>query len=176
MTRNATSTSFSETDPYRELGVETGADQRTIRAAYHAHARVRHPDMGGDAAAMARINAAYELLKDRKRRAAFDAERRGGPNGAPAAGGWAHSSGQPSWTGAAGPPPGRPSGPVLDFGIFAGWSLGEIVRRDPGYLAWLSDRREGEPYVAVIERLLAPLREAAKPAPPADRAARRFWR
>jgi hypothetical protein len=30
--------------------------------------------------------------------------------------------------GAAGPPPGRPSGTVLNFGRYAGWSLGEVAR------------------------------------------------
>ena len=55
-------------DPYAELGIDAHADQRTIRRAYHARARLRHPDKGGNAAAMARINAAYELLKDSRRR------------------------------------------------------------------------------------------------------------
>ena len=31
--------------------------------------------------------------------------------------------------GAAGPPPGRPSGTVLNFGRYAGWSLGEVARQ-----------------------------------------------
>jgi hypothetical protein len=43
---------------------------------------------------------------------------------------------------------------VLDFGIFAGWSLGEILRRDRGYLVWLRAHPEGKPYVAEIEKLL----------------------
>ena len=34
----------------------------------------------------------------------------------------------PDGHGAAGPPPGRPSGSVLNFGRYAGWSLGEIAR------------------------------------------------
>ena len=33
--------------------------------------------------------------------------------------------------GAAGPPPGNPSGTVLNFGRYAGWSLGEIARQRP---------------------------------------------
>ena len=39
--------------------------------------------------------------------------------------------------GAAGPPPGRPSGSVLNFGRFSGWSLGEIARHDIEYIEWL---------------------------------------
>ena len=45
--------------------------------------------------------------------------------------------GSPDGLGAAGPPPGDPSGPVLNFGRFAGWSLGEIARRDLDYIEWL---------------------------------------
>ena len=34
---------------------------------------------------------------------------------------------EPDGLGAAGPPPGRPSGSVLNFGRYAGWSIGEIA-------------------------------------------------
>ena len=152
-------------DPYRELGVARGADQRTIRAAYHARARARHPDMGGDAGAMARINAAYDLLRDARRRADFEtreASRAGDSAAHGHARGWGGGAKVPPWTGSAGSPPGRPSGPVLDFGIFAGWSLGEIARRDPGYLVWLADQREGKVYLEKIEEIIAPMREAAR--------------
>jgi curved DNA-binding protein CbpA len=37
----------------------------------------------------------------------------------------------------AGPPPGRPFGPVLRFGRYDGWSLGEIAGVDRPYLEWL---------------------------------------
>ena len=36
--------------------------------------------------------------------------------------------------GAAGPPPGRASGTVLNFGRYAGWSLGEVARSDVEYI------------------------------------------
>ena len=100
---------------------------------------------------MARINEAFELLRDPRRRAAYDAEH--------AVAARQRLADNPPWTGAAGPPPGRPSGAVLDFGLFAGWSLGEIARHDPGYLVWLAERREGRPYLAAIERYLAPMRQ-----------------
>jgi curved DNA-binding protein CbpA len=57
-------------------------------------------------------------------------------------------------TAGAGPPPGRPSGSVLQFGRHLGWSLGEIARVDPGYLEWLEGRREGRPYLDEIDELL----------------------
>jgi hypothetical protein len=55
-----------------------------------------------------------------------------------------------------GPPPGRRQGPVLEFGIYAGWSIGEISRRDRGYLEWLRDRPEGAEVRAEVTRLLDP--------------------
>lgn len=57
-------------------------------------------------------------------------------------------------TGAAGPPPGRPSGSVLRFGRFAGWSLGEIAGRDVDYLEWLDRMPIGRPYRDEIDALL----------------------
>ncbi len=147
-------TSRQSVDPYRELGVDPSADDRAIRAAYHRKARASHPDLGGDDQAMARVNSAYDILKRQGPRAEHDL---GHPSGGdPTAGPKA-----PPWTGAAGPPPGRPSGARLDFGIFAGWTLGEIARHDPGYLVWLAERQEGKPYREAIERMVAPLREAS---------------
>ena len=143
-------------DPYHELEVDPRADLVAIRRAYHAKARIHHPDRGGDQAAMTRLNVAYEVLRDPTRRRKHDASRHRHGRPAPP---------PPPWTGAAGPPPGRPSGPVLDFGIFAGWSIGEIARYDPGYLVWLSEHREGKPYLAAIERVVAPMREAARVRP-----------
>ena len=57
-------------------------------------------------------------------------------------------------TGAAGAPPGNPSGSVLNFGRFAGWSLGEIARRDLEYLEWLDRMPIGRPYRVEIDEIL----------------------
>jgi hypothetical protein len=56
--------------------------------------------------------------------------------------------------GAAGVPPGNPSGSVLTFGRYAGWSLGEIGRRDPEYLEWLDRVPIGRMYRDEIDVLL----------------------
>jgi curved DNA-binding protein CbpA len=56
--------------------------------------------------------------------------------------------------GAAGPPPGRPSGTVLTFGRYAGWSTGEIARQDLEYLEWLDRAPIGRNYRDEIDRLL----------------------
>ena len=57
-------------------------------------------------------------------------------------------------TGAAGPPPGNASGSVLNFGRYAGWSLGEIARSDLGYLEWLDRMPIGRSYRDEIDTIL----------------------
>jgi curved DNA-binding protein CbpA len=56
--------------------------------------------------------------------------------------------------GAAGPPPGRPSGTVLNFGRYAGWSLGEIGRTDLEYLEWLDRMTIGRTYRDELDAIL----------------------
>ena len=56
--------------------------------------------------------------------------------------------------GAAGPPPGNPSGSVINFGRYAGWSLGEIARRDIEFVEWLDRVPIGRQYRDEIDVLL----------------------
>lgn len=56
--------------------------------------------------------------------------------------------------GAAGPPPGNPSGSVLTFGRYVGWSVGEIGRRDLEYLEWLDRAPIGRQYRDEIDVIL----------------------
>ena len=174
-------------DPYRVLQVDPTADHEVIQAAYRALARRFHPDVAPDpetAQRMAAINAAFDLIRDADRRAAYDREHGHGatptrPNGEavaptpppgepPSGASWTSSRQGASWEGTAGPPPGRPSGSVLDFGRFKGWSLGEIARVDPGYLMWLDDRREGARYRAEIDDILHKM-SLRRPPPTAER-------
>ena len=60
----------------------------------------------------------------------------------------------PEGLGAAGPPPGNPSGSVLNFGRYAGWSLGEIARADLEYIEWLDRMTIGRPYREEIDAIL----------------------
>lgn len=60
----------------------------------------------------------------------------------------------PDGRGAAGPPPGRPSGSILRFGRYEGWSLGEIARTDLEYLEWLERMPIGRAYTDEIDALL----------------------
>jgi curved DNA-binding protein CbpA len=56
--------------------------------------------------------------------------------------------------GAAGPPPGRPSGTVLNFGRYAGWSLGEVARADIEYIEWLDRAPIGRNYRQEVDEIL----------------------
>ena len=159
-------------DPYVILGVDRSADDRAIATARRRLARTFHPDVAGDAASaeMMRINAAFDRIRDRRRRAAHAVEeaeeggaaadsRRETPTSRGDTGGGSATTGlgwapERDGTGGAGRPPGRPSGSVLPFGRHIDWSVGEIARVDPGYLVWLEDRREGRPYVEEIDRVL----------------------
>jgi curved DNA-binding protein CbpA len=157
-------------DPYEVLGVPRNATVRQIRAAYVERARRVHPDLVGMRGldGMRALNEAWAVLKDADRRAAFDAETATGATSAEGSGAGSRMDEDPNrpfWTGAMGPAPGRPWGPVLDWGIFAGWSLGEISRRDRGYLMWLRDRPEAKPYRAEIARLLDPTADEPPPEP-----------
>lgn len=171
-------------DPYATLHVTPDADEAVITAAYRALARRHHPDLAGEAAtaAMAALNQAWELIGKPEARAAYDAQRRlslvaTGPGHPAGRNGMDQRSPNDRWfrpapdgTGAAGPPPGRPSGSILQFGRHIGWSLDEIARVDVGYLEWLEDRREGRPYRDEIDALLRGLgRRGPEPVPVAPR-------
>jgi hypothetical protein len=60
----------------------------------------------------------------------------------------------PDGQGAAGQPPGNAAGSVLNFGRYAGWSLGEIARADLEYLEWLDRMPIGRPYRDEIDAIL----------------------
>jgi curved DNA-binding protein CbpA len=69
-------------------------------------------------------------------------------------GGYDPSMHEPDGLGAAGPPPGRPAGSVLNFGRYAGWSLGEIGRQDLEYIEWLDRAPIGRQYREEIDGIL----------------------
>jgi curved DNA-binding protein CbpA len=171
-------------DPYDVLQVASTVDNAVLRAAYRALARRYHPDLAGSGgeSRMRELNAAWEVIGTPEHRLAYDLARAGSGTsqtvGAAACS--APPSSAPPWTGAAGPPPGNPSGSVLDFGVYYRWSVGEIARYDVGYLQWLEQKREGRAYVAEIDALLRRhgLREAPRPdaADPHRRGHRLFGR
>ena len=46
--------------PYRVLGVDPGAEEAVVKAAWKAKSKLYHPDMGGSEAKMSEINRAYQ--------------------------------------------------------------------------------------------------------------------
>ena len=50
--------------------------------------------------------------------------------------------------------PGNPAGSVLNFGRYAGWSLGEIARSDIEYIEWLDRMPIGRPYRDEVDVIL----------------------
>ena len=169
---------LSVENAYSVLGVRHDAADADISSAYRALARVYHPDVAGDSgnARMSRINAAWDRVRTSRKRDAYDRElgiypvhrapQRREPvrqasratghtataESAPASHGSRHR--KRDGTGGAGPPPGRPSGSVLQFGRHIGWSIGEVARVDPGYLEWLEAHREGALYLDEIDEAL----------------------
>ena len=194
------------TDLYKVLQVDPEAEDEVISAAYRRLARKYHPDVatGEDSAArMLAINAAWAVIGDPARRAAYDRERatwtsppraegstgsrigrppanapgagrapdpgpvRPGPAPQPESvsrdwspgrstigGGFDPSMRRAQGNGAAGPPPGNPSGSVLNFGRYSGWSLAEIGRADVEYIEWLDRMPIGRPYRDEIDAIL----------------------
>ena len=154
-------------DPYRVLQVLPDAEPEVIQAAYRALARKHHPDMGGSQLEMATLNAAWETLRDERERARYDRQRKAAP--APVAKPemtHAEPSGVGQWPSASAPSP-RPastrarSGTVLDYGRYAGFSLGELAVQDRNYLEWLARTPMGRRLQQEIDALLTPLRSAA---------------
>lgn len=157
-------------DYYRVLQVDPAANPLVIQAAYRALAQIFHPDVFGDEDEMKRINAAWEVLGDPRRRREYDIERAGrhpgtypreprsdahpsdraDASGSPAtaraaASGFGPANPAPDRASTpaprsddhAGPPQGTPFGPILRFGRYEGWTLGQVVRVDRPWLEWL---------------------------------------
>jgi len=171
-------------DAYKILQVDPEAEDEVIQAAYRRLARKYHPDLAETAEAasrMAAINAAWELVGEPAARKAYDSstavgETRAAPAGKPSAarpaptpeivstdwtsgrstkgGGFDESMRAAEGFGAAGPPPGRPSGTVLNFGRYAGWSLGEVARHDIEYIEWLDRAPIGRNYRQELDDIL----------------------
>lgn len=103
---------------YHILFVQPDAPPEVIKAAWRAlmSARRGHPDLGGDHDAAVRLNAAYAVLGDPQRRAAYDATLRAAGDGFAPGPSWARAQAAPARAApapaqAATPPPPPPSPP-----------------------------------------------------------------
>lgn len=154
-------------DAYRILQVHPEAEQPVIRAAYRALAAIYHPDVDGlhtDGGRMAELNQAFALVRTPEARAAYDRAARQREAAQSVANAFASQvvATGPGRPAAAAHQPGpasarRPhqAGPRLDFGRYVGWSLGEIMRHDPGYLEWLRRHSGGVRFRRDIDALFA---------------------
>lgn len=59
-------------DPYNILGVDRNATPDDIKTAYRKLANKHHPDRGGSTQAFQEVQAAYDILSDPQKRAAYD--------------------------------------------------------------------------------------------------------
>jgi len=149
-------------DPYRVLQVTPDAEPEVIQAAYRALARKHHPDVGGSELQMAMLNAAWETLRNAGDRARYDLDRRTED----AQRTRAEQPPVDRSTFATAPSPRATSsrgraGTVLDYGRYAGFSLGELAVQDRNYLEWLARTPMGRRLQQEIDALLTPLRSAA---------------
>ena len=135
-------------DLYTVLGVAPDASTKVIRTAYRTLARTLHPDLGGDAAQMATVNGAWTILRDPIRRAAYDAQH-GYSKQTPSPGSLARQAYEVAHDGST----------ILDFGRYAGSSIGALARLDPDYLEWLARTQIGRPFRGEIEEVLTRRRE-----------------
>jgi curved DNA-binding protein CbpA len=146
------------TDHYRTLQVDPSADVDVIQAAYRVLARRFHPDLAGDDAVMKRLNAAWEILGHKDRRAAYDKSRLTGGEQAQAPIVTSDPVARPVTPDHAGPPKGAPFGTVLTYGRYEGWSLGQIALADPAFLEWLRSVPGGRYLRPEIDAILKEVR------------------
>jgi curved DNA-binding protein CbpA len=144
-------------DPYRILQVHPDAAPDVVRAAYRVLARKVHPDastpMGeAEERRMTDLNWAYAIVRDPVRRSQWESDRRRAPPPTPA---------ESATHGAPRGPLGADGAELrLDFGRYEGWTLGEVVQRDPDYLDWLRRHASGARYRDVIDILLRKYRRS----------------
>lgn len=141
-------------DLYKNLQVDPRAEAEVVRAAYYALARKYHPDVGGDLQRMVDFNAAWAVLGNPLLRSAYDAER-DRPGASPVVAERADAHGDSGQARGDTPPRSRhDSSSILDFGRYAGWSLAQIVEKDPDYLEWLLRTPIGRRLAAEARALL----------------------
>jgi curved DNA-binding protein CbpA len=125
-------------DAYRALQVDPSAEPSVIEAAFRALARLYHPDGSRpDAARMARINAAYRILRDPELRRQYD---------------HTHASTLQPVRMAVDRGPTEERGPMSRRAATGDGS--PVLRHDADYLRWLARHSSGLRYREAIARVL----------------------
>jgi len=150
-----------ERDFYKVLQVDPEADADVIAAAYEVLSGKLNPrtDLTGvHEVRLAELNRAYLTLRDRAARLAYDKERSSelvamGPG---ETGHEYHRLASRPLTERvqAGKNGEHVASLTIEFGRYAGWTLGAIARQDPEYLMWLSRHSSGIRYRSAILGLL----------------------
>jgi curved DNA-binding protein CbpA len=167
---------------YRLLQVDPSADPDVILAAHRILAGRLHPETdftGIQEYRRKELDRALAILTDPDKRRAYDeqlaAGQAPGPHGGsgpvrervavgPGAGaGNAHRQGYTLAERIQATDTGRLGQTQIDFGRYAGYTLGEVLRRDPDYLRWLARHSSGVRYRGAILRLLAEYEEQRQP-------------
>jgi len=163
---------MTDTDFYKLLQVDREADRDVIQAAHRVLASRLHPERdltGVDEIRRNELDRALAILSDPFRRTAYDQQREfemvavgpGNPRDRHGAGDADLEDHQRLAMGAlteriqAGRNGEGLANVTLDFGRYAGWSLGELAHQDPDSLRWLARHSSGIRYRGAILRLLA---------------------
>lgn len=158
---------MNETDYYKVLEVDPEADPDVIEAAYRALSNKLHPESdptGLDRVRQTEFDHAFAILSNGIQRRAYDARRAERVPMGPGFDGTSRlAAGALSERVQAGPNGEHLAKFKLDFGRYAGWTLGELALKDPGYLRWLSRHSSGIRYRAAILRLLTQVEAQRRP-------------
>jgi curved DNA-binding protein CbpA len=155
------------TDPYEVLQVRERAEPEVIQAAFRALARKYHPDFGGGPERMIALNEAWEIIGNKKRRAAYDLLcQAAGTAPAPAV---VHTPAAATYDAYASRSAPTEAGSILDFGRYAGVSIGRLAAEDPTYLEWLARASVGRRFAREIRVALGRRAPIALKAPLAAR-------
>ena len=160
----------NETDYYKVLEVDPEADPDVIEAAYRALSNKLHPESdltGQQRVRQTELDHAFAILSNGIQRRAYDARR--ADEMVPMGPGHAFDATPRLAAGAlservqAGLDGQNLANLKLDFGRYAGWSLGELAAQDPTYLRWLARHSSGIRYRSAILRLLTQVETERRP-------------
>ena len=153
-----------ERDPYEILQLRPNALPQVVEAAYRALALLQHPDRTGqpdDDRSMADLNWAYATLRDPEQRMAYDRNQVPIPVEAEAepqpVASTLSERVRETAKAAVERDAENPANVTLDFGRYAGMTLGQIMRVEPAYLEWLRRHSSGIRYRHHIDALLSTL-------------------